>query len=227
MPTYEGLRLKLLTYNRKIFGSAHRKKLTNKRFTIISNNCWGGEVYEYYNLQKQSPTVGLFFMASDYLIFLEDLKGFLSAELIFINPNESKWVNDKLICSDKRFGSYPIGKLISNGKSIEIFFLHYKNEKEAKEKWNRRCKRISWNKMLIKFNDQNGCDSKSIDKFIGLKYDNKIFFTAKRWKKENEWRRKLSYYYYIHQMGNNGSITASHEPFGNHKAKITDILNSL
>ena len=70
MPTYEGLRLKVLKVRRNLFADIRRKGLENTDFTIISNNCWGGMVYESYNLPKQSPTVGLFFMASDYILFV-------------------------------------------------------------------------------------------------------------------------------------------------------------
>nr|WP_262352316.1 DUF1919 domain-containing protein [Lactiplantibacillus plantarum] len=58
--TYEGLRLKILGFRRKKFSALRKKQINKDRFTIISNNCWGGEVYESYNLIKQSPTVGLF-----------------------------------------------------------------------------------------------------------------------------------------------------------------------
>lgn len=68
--TYEGLRLKILGFRRKKFSALRKKQINKDRFTIISNNCWGGEVYESYNLIKQSPTVGLFFMASDYIKFI-------------------------------------------------------------------------------------------------------------------------------------------------------------
>lgn len=76
MLTIEGLRLKLLKYPRtgKLFTKHRTKQLVNKQFTIISNNCWGGMIYESYNLPKESPTVGLFFMADDYINFLKHLK---------------------------------------------------------------------------------------------------------------------------------------------------------
>ena len=35
-------------------------------FTIISNNCWGGLVYQHYNLSYDSPTVGCYFFALTY-----------------------------------------------------------------------------------------------------------------------------------------------------------------
>lgn len=32
-----------------------RKKLKDNNFTIISNNCWGGTVYESYGIKKCHP----------------------------------------------------------------------------------------------------------------------------------------------------------------------------
>ena len=76
--TYEGLRLKVLKYWRVGLADWRKKQLKSTDFTIISNNCWGGMIYESYNLPKESPTVGMFFMAKDYIEFLSDLKGLLN-----------------------------------------------------------------------------------------------------------------------------------------------------
>lgn len=217
MPSIEGLRLKIrndiyipLTCNLK------NKKLSNKEFTIISNNCWGGTVYEAYNLQKQSPTVGLFFMADDYIKFVSDLKGYLQEELRFINPLETKWKS--FIEKDQRFGKYPVGKL----KDIEIHFLHYHSQEEAREKWKRRVDRINWEHLLVKFNDQNGCTENNLREFCRLPYKNKIFFTCKDWNVEGDIITK------IHQKSNTDHILASYEPFGKTKEiDMTKMLNSL
>lgn len=69
MPTYEGLRLKILKYWRLGLANYRKKQLKSTNFTIISNNCWGGMIYESYNLPKESPTVGMFFIAKDYIEF--------------------------------------------------------------------------------------------------------------------------------------------------------------
>lgn len=52
MPTYEGLRLKVLKYWRVGLANWRKKQLKSTDFTIISNNCWGGMIYESYNLKK-------------------------------------------------------------------------------------------------------------------------------------------------------------------------------
>ena len=111
MPTYEGLRLKILKYCRIGFANYRKKKLKSTDFTIISNNCWGGMIYESYNLPKESPTVGMFFVADDYIKFLTHLKAYIAAPLCFIQPGDSRWKNEDDTKGDKRFGSYPVGKL--------------------------------------------------------------------------------------------------------------------
>lgn len=113
--TYEGFRLKILKYWRKGGANMRKKKLKGTDFTIISNNCWGGMVYESYNLPKESPTVGLFFFADDYIFFLKNLKEFLNVPLKFIQPEDSKWEDRSELIDDKRFGHYPIGQLSAGG----------------------------------------------------------------------------------------------------------------
>lgn len=225
MLTYEGLRLKVLKYWRIGMANYRKKKLKNTDFTIISNNCWGGMIYEGYNLPKMSPTIGMFFMAEDYIEFLSDLKGYVKGDLIFIPPEKSRWNNITWILEDKRFGSYPIG-VLSNGKnSVEIFFLHYHSVQNAKEAWERRIKRINWTRLLIKFNDQNGCTENEVRAFMKLPYKNKLFFTCKKWP---ESIMKEVSVIFIKQFRQQDHIFASYEPFGKNKyLDMTKILNGL
>lgn len=222
MPTYEGLRLKVLKYWRVGLADWRKKQLKFTDFTIISNNCWGGMIYESYNLPKESPTVGMFFMAKDYIEFLSDLKGYIGGKLTFIKSEESRWKEMPQVSEDKRFGHYPVG-MLSNGKNtIEIFFLHYHSEQEAHEKWERRIQRINWDKLLIKFNDQNGCTEKEVGDFMKLPFKNKLFFTCKHWPNENA-RHTV-----IRQFPKHDFIMASYEPFGKNKyIDITSVINKL
>lgn len=90
--------------------------LTSPLFQIIV----GGMLYESYGLKKCSPTVRLFFMASDYIKFVKDLRSYLKKDLEFIDAKNSKWKNSAQFENAPTFGSYPIGRL----GDIEIFFLH-------------------------------------------------------------------------------------------------------
>lgn len=212
--TYEGIRLRILKIIRTKLANSKRKQLTNKDFTIISNNCWAGMIYESYNLQKNTPTIGLYFFASDYIKFLKNLKENVNKKIEFISPQESKWY--EYIKNDKKIGQYPIGKI----DDIEIFFLHYKNEKEVIDKWSRRVKRINWDNLLVKFNDQNLCKEKDMKEFLELPFENKLFFTVKDWDTDG--------YLKFKQPFEKKFIKASYEPFyKNSKINITTYLNNL
>ena len=215
--TYEGLRLKLLGYYRKKPAKARRKKLTNTEFTVISNNCWGGMLYESYDLPKQSPTVGTFFMADDYIRFCRDLRAYTPKPLTFIKPEASRYA--ELLKKDPRFGSYPIGVI----DDIEIMFLHYHSEEAACDKWTRRCERIRWDKLIVKFNDQNGCTEDHVRAFAELPFEHKLFFTIHDWP-ITPWPG----YCKIRQMTRDEAVTASHEPFGrNRYLDLTKLINEL
>lgn len=223
MASIESLRLKFRNeIHIPLTCKSRRRKLKNTNFTIISNNCWGGTVYESYNLPKQSPTIGMFFMAEDYIEFLSDLKGYLCGNLSFIPAERSRWKDTPQVSGSRRFGSYPIG-VLSNGKNtVEIFFLHYTSEQEAREKWNRRCKRVSWKRLLVKFNDQNGCTSENLQDFMRLPFKNKLFFTCKKWTEIHEG------YTVVRQFPKYDYIMASYEPFGKSKyIDINKVINSL
>lgn len=214
--TIEGIRLKMLEFRRKFFANYRKKKINKSKFTIISNNCWGGEVYESYNLIKQSPTIGLFFIASDYIKFISNLKNYLEKKLTFIDPMESQYLPQ--VKNSKNYGNYPVAKL----GDIEIFFMHYTSQKQVIEKWNRRIKRINWNHILYKFNDQNGCTEEDIKQFENLKVDHKICFTV---------RDDFEGYPNVVKIkapDNHTFIRASYEPFGNNKSiNINKLINSL
>ncbi|MGN0376288.1 MAG: DUF1919 domain-containing protein [Suilimivivens sp.] len=216
MPTYEGLRLKIQKPIRKKFANLRKKKLKQTDFTILSNNCWAGMLYESYNLPKQTPTVGLFFMASDYIKFLSYIKKYLSIKPEFISPEQSKWKS--YFKNNDKFGSFPIARL----DDIEIFFLHYHSEKEAEEKWQRRIQRINWDKLIVKFNDQNGCTKEDIDEFFRLPFKNKLFFSCKKWNGISDEA------IYIKQPKRYNQIMASYEPFGrNRYVDLTGLINSI
>lgn len=180
-----------------------RSKLKNKEFTIISNNCWGGFVYQKFDLKYNTPFVGLFLFAPDYINLLRNFKDIIHNELNFINAQESRY-KDKLIECDT-YNKYPIGKL---DDEIEIHFLHYHSEEEAKNKWNSRVKRINMDNLLVKFSDRDLCSDDLILEFDKLEFKNKLCFAAKEYENtsvitfeefkgqqcvENEWNHYEKY----------------------------------
>ncbi len=214
MASLEGIKLRINKFLRKKFSNFRKCKLINKSFTVISNNCWGGMIYESYNMEKLSPTIGLFIMPDDYIKFISNLKYYLNCKLNFINPKDSKYF-EKLKASNN-FGKYPVGKL----DDIEIMFMHYKNINEVNEKWTRRIKRINYSNIIYKFNDQNGCSKVNVKDFIELPLKNKIFFTVKNWNLDFKGTKIVK----VNQIFNKEYINTSSEPFGK---IITKYLNNI
>lgn len=149
-----------------------RRKLNNKNFTIISNNCWGGHVYRYFNLPYDSPTIGLYLFSADYIKFIGNLKYYIEKEITFINYKYSKY-KDELVKYNQV--NIPIGKL----DDIEIIFLHYQSEDEARTKWNRRKARIHWDNLYYKMSEQNLCSSDLLMQFDLIDLANKFVFVTK------------------------------------------------
>lgn len=156
-------------------GSKKRKnKIKNQNVTIIANNCFAGITYEYLSLPFNSPTIGLYFFAPEYIKFIKKLKFYTSLELRPLDFSKSKYCKELEKLNQK---NVILGKL----DDVEIVFLHYNSFEEAKQKWERRCKRINYNNIVFKFNDQNLCTQKELKEFNEFNSRNKICFTSKKY----------------------------------------------
>lgn len=155
-----------------------RKLINNKDFTIIANNCWGGITYEYFGMQKLSPTVGMWFFADDYIKFISNLKHYVGLEIHIISPEESKYY-EKLITMGSTSG------LVGVLGDIEIVMLHFHDKEIAKEKWERRVERINWDNLIFKFSYMNDCTYELLAEFEKLDFTDissnykKIMFVPK------------------------------------------------
>lgn len=154
----------------------NKKRIKSRDFTVISNNCWAGKLYQYLDMPYLSPTVGLYFFADDYIKFVKNLKYYMSLDLKFIQANESKYSETlkEINQLDK-----PIGIL----DDVEVVFLHYNSEAEAYEKWNRRKERINWNNIYFKFSKMNLCTEEHLKAFDSLPYKEKFMLTSYKKKK--------------------------------------------
>jgi len=95
------------------------------------------------HLEYQTPFVGLLMSPSDFLEVARDPARWLDATLTFTST--SRFPSAK----DLRDGfDFPIGLL--DGE-VEIKFIHYGSEREAREKWSRRRDKVSFDHMLFKF----------------------------------------------------------------------------
>lgn len=168
------IKRKFVSLKFRLIGPFNRRGLKNFNFSIISNNCWGGVVYRKLGIKYSTPTCGLFFFSDDYLKFVSKLSLYLNSDLIQINYNDSKYI-DELTAMNINSDTV-IGKLID----IEIIFLHYNSFSEAKKKWDKRKNRVNYDDLLIKFSDQNCFKYKNFEEFDKLPYKHKLFITTNK-----------------------------------------------
>lgn len=151
---------------RHLSGAIERSRLHDKSFAIISNNCWGYELYNALGREYNTPFVGVFFFAECYLRLLEDFETYLDADVAFITTSRH---------SPGPF-NYPIGVLRGE---IEIHFLHYSRQEEALGVWKRRVARLrkavdAGVPLFVKFCDRYNCTSGHIARFHALPFENKL-----------------------------------------------------
>jgi len=167
---------KILLQNRR--RRKMRRKIKNRNFSIISNNCWGGGVYEELGLPYLTPTIGLFLHGPCYIKFIKNLNYYFGCELIFTATSKYQATNTKRDNTDLK---YPIGKLAD----IEIHFLHYHSEDEAFDKWNRRKARVNFDNLFVELGEIDLVDKAIMEDFNSLEFPNKVLFSVREDKNLN------------------------------------------
>lgn len=175
----KSFRDKILEKTNPFFAKYRIRKISNPAFTIISNNCWGAKIYRYFGLPYETPTVGLYFFPDDFLRFVSNLKYYLSLDLSFISADKSKYYQ---ILKKRGHITKPIGLL----DDVEIVFLHFKDEQDASEKWERRKQRIHFDNLFFKFSEMNGCSLSQLQQFDNLPLQNKLVFVTKDYKLKSQ-----------------------------------------
>lgn len=143
-----------------------RKKFRNKEYSIISVNCIGGGISHDFGWKFLSPTINLFMLPKDFLMFCENLEECVKLPVKYKETGYSG-------------KEYPIGKIEFSKGEIDIHFLHYDSFDKAKQKWYERCKRVDMNRIVVLFSDQNGCTTEDIERFYQLNYPKLLFVGTK------------------------------------------------
>lgn len=169
---YRKLRDEYLRLKRKPYFPELRE-IFKPTTSIISSNCFAGRIMQDLHYEYNSPTLGLYFFADDYIKFLQNLRhNLLEAELTFYDESKYPLGNERR-ANWKHW--YPIGRL--DGE-IEIHFLHYHTEEEAKEKWQRRAARVNFDDLIIIGMQQNLSSKKNVENFDDLPFERKFYFVS-------------------------------------------------
>ncbi len=155
---------------RNLLVAYFKRRIGNHRFCIISNDCWGAELYKLLDRPYNTPFIGLMLMSPCYIKLLDNLKYYLNEPLNF--KSESRYPEMQEIKSGTNFPLATLGN-----SDIEIHFMHYKSEIEARDKWNRRVKRIDWNNLCVKYDCGKDYASRELaERFMKSNYANRLMF---------------------------------------------------
>lgn len=161
------LATKTWSFRSRVYLQHLQKRLKNREFSLITNDCVGGVICHNLNMPFLSPTVNLWMTAEDYLVFLSDLPYFLSCPVEEIHE---EGIN------------YPIGLLRKGTETVKLFFMHYECFEQAVEKWTSRAKRVLFDRLYIILDypaDQaSEAQQEQIkERFQKLPYPNKVMLT--------------------------------------------------
>lgn len=165
---------------RKSINNKNKVRIKNRDFSVIASNCTGTFLLHDLGLKFNTPFINLWLSPKDFIKFCENMDYYLNCELAF---------------TTKENIDYPVGVL----KDINIYFQHYKDNKEAYKKWNERKKRINKNNMFIILSERDGCTYEDLLNFDKLEYKNKIVFTHKEYK-------EIKSSFYLKSFKNNNEV---------------------
>ena len=146
--------------NREEIIEKNRNLYNQEQISFIAQNCIGGVIYHDMNQKFLSPTINLYFSASDFIKFVNNLEYYLSLDINITN-------NDPIT-----------GEL----DDIKLYFLHYNSEEEAIQKWEERKKRIIKDKIFVICTDRDGFDDECMEKFKNIKLPKALITCNEKWR---------------------------------------------
>lgn len=141
--------------------------LERRDFSILSNDCWAEALYKDWQVPYRTPFRGLGMAPESFLLFLGDLERYLGEPLIFLDRSRYEVVNR----FQRRFG-WPIGCI---GGDVEIYFLHYSTQDQARRAWEEGCRSINLDCLAVEFTvDKDGALPEHMERFNRLPYARKL-----------------------------------------------------
>ena len=141
-----------------------KRRLSNKDFTLITQNCVGGVMYSTLGLEFLSPTINMFIEDENFVKLVENLEYYMSVPATakqdrYVDPIDNSIVYPKIQIDD-----------------IELCCLHYKDCNDAIAAWERRRKRVNLENVFVIANTWNMHDNnRLIERITKTKYKTVIF----------------------------------------------------
>lgn len=145
------------------FNFSEYVQLKKNPVSIISDDCWGGKIYNYLGLRFDSPFINFFINNDDFVKLVSNLKSYMSEPL---KLEQQETIIDM-----------PIGSLGEGEEKVYLYFNHAYSFEEAKVDFERRKRRLNMDNLFIKMQYGWGRYSKDVVcEYDRLSYNKKIFF---------------------------------------------------
>lgn len=133
------------------------KKMLPFSYTIISDDCWAGQLEKQLGIAYSTPTVGLYIVGNDYINFIKNICMPNASQLDFVESAED----------------FPVAVT----PFTKLYFMHFKDEKEALDKFSRRFKRIDYDNIFFKIDlGKPGVTEQEIVEWNNMKLPNSVAF---------------------------------------------------
>lgn len=158
---------------RKIYCKKIRIINQNRDFTVISQNCIGGVIYNNLGLEFKSPTINVFIEDENFVKLVGNLEYYLQFEAMpitdcFIDPVDNNIKYPKIRVGD-----------------IEICCLHYKDCAEAIEAWEKRRMRVNLKNVYVIGNSWNMHGRKElVEELLRVSKYKTVVFTTEKYRDE-------------------------------------------
>lgn len=118
-----------MSFSSAVISRMERHALAHQDFVLITNNCWGSDIYPTLGRPYNTPFVGLYLPGPSYINLLTDFDKKVAERLTFVSRSP---LRDTVY-------PFPVALL---GDDVEVHFMHYASPDEAREKWLRRLDRL-------------------------------------------------------------------------------------
>lgn len=146
-----------------------RKRVRNRSFSIVCNNCWGGAIYQDLGMIYSTPFVGLFLYPECFVKLTADFQRLIQHPIRFITESRYGMANEHR----KKHYTYPIGLL---GDDIEVHFIHTHQIDQAKASWERRLKRLQLKRLYFALIQRELCTVEHCESFLKQAKEPRVVF---------------------------------------------------